>query len=46
MGKKVQWSEKITAWTAEAMVKQTVSSACWFFLYQPKLPKGAERFKR
>ncbi|SFR69241.1 cyclic lactone autoinducer peptide [Anaeromicropila populeti] len=31
---------------SEQVVKNNVNCACWWFLHQPKLPKGAEKFKK
>ena len=38
--------EKVLKGTVDKLLESHVNSACWFIVYQPKLPKGAEKFKR
>ncbi len=37
---------KIVADLALRITSNTVNSACDYFLYQPRLPEGAERLRR
>ena len=38
--------EKAVAEFAYKLVKQNVNSACFWCVYQPKLPKAAEKLKK
>lgn len=37
---------KIVAGLALRVTSNTVNSACYLYLHQPKLPEGAERLRR
>ncbi len=44
---KITKAAKITvAKAAESVVKTNVNSTCFFVAHQPKLPKGAEKFRK
>lgn len=36
---------RILVGVADRVMKTSVNQACVFFTYQPKLPKGVEKFK-
>lgn len=39
-------AKKMVARASEAVVSSNVNSACVFVVHQPKLPKGAEKFRK
>lgn len=39
-------AKKMVAKVSEAVVKANVNSTCVFVAHQPKLPKGAEKFRK
>lgn len=46
MKKFTQTAKIVMAKAAESVVKTNVNSACIFVAHQPKLPKGAEKFRK
>lgn len=38
--------KKAIAAAAKTATSANVNSACYFFMYQPKLPKGAEKLRK
>lgn len=46
MKKIVKTAKIAVAKAAESVVKTNVNSTCIFVAHQPKLPKGAEKFRK